>query len=96
MDVFWTLPPVTRTITAAAVVVSALGYANIIDLMRFVFISQAVFTVKMVPQAWRLITGFFITKKGMAIALDPYFCTWSPALHPPALTARSLPVQQRS
>jgi Derlin-2/3 len=96
MDVFWTLPPVTRTITAAAVVVSALGYANIIDLMRFVFISQAVFTVKMVPQAWRLITGFFITKKGMAIALDPYFCTWSPALYRPALTARSLPVQQRS
>ncbi|KAF2446124.1 DER1-domain-containing protein [Karstenula rhodostoma CBS 690.94] len=73
MDVFWTLPPVTRTITAAAVVVSALGYAHIIDLMKFVFIPQYVFTTKMVPQVWRLVTGFFITKKNMAIALDPYF-----------------------
>ncbi|KAL5382820.1 hypothetical protein DPSP01_006375 [Paraphaeosphaeria sporulosa] len=73
MDVFWTLPPVTRTITAAAVVVSALGYAHIIDLMRFIFIPQYVFTTKMAPQVWRLVTGFFITKKNMAIALDPYF-----------------------
>lgn len=73
MDVFWTLPPVTRTITAAAVVVSALGYANIIDLMKFIFVSQYVFTTRIMPQVWRLVTGFFITKRGMAIALDPYF-----------------------
>ncbi|KAF9734130.1 centromere/microtubule-binding protein cbf5 [Paraphaeosphaeria minitans] len=73
MDVFWTLPPVTRTITAAAVVVSALGYAHIIDLTKFIFIPQYVFTTKMAPQVWRLVTGFFITKRNMAIALDPYF-----------------------
>lgn len=73
MDVFWTLPPVTRTITAAAVVVSALGYANIISLMQFVFFKQVVFTTKMMPQLWRCMTGFFITKPKFAIVLDPYF-----------------------
>ncbi|KAF2676763.1 Der1-like protein [Lentithecium fluviatile CBS 122367] len=73
MDVFWTLPPVTRTIAAAAVVVSALGYAGIISLGNFAFFKGAVFTTKMVPQVWRLVTAFFITKPKFGIVLDPYF-----------------------
>lgn len=73
MDVFWTLPPVTRTITAAAVVVSALGYSGILSLGHFVFFKQFVFTVTKLPQVWRLVTAFFITKPKFAILLDPYF-----------------------
>ncbi|KAF2012467.1 hypothetical protein BU24DRAFT_494476 [Aaosphaeria arxii CBS 175.79] len=72
-DVFWQLPPVTRTITAGAVVVSALGYSGMISLMKYVFISEYVFTVKMVPQLWRLVTSFLITKPKFAIFMDPYF-----------------------
>ncbi|KAF2254029.1 DER1-domain-containing protein [Trematosphaeria pertusa] len=73
MDVFWTLPPVTRTITAGAVIVSALGFAGILNLSRFIFASQVVFTTKMMPQVWRIFTAFLITKPKFAILLDPYF-----------------------
>lgn len=95
MDVFWTLPPVTRTITASAVVVSALGYAGIISLSKFVFIAPWVFTYRMTPQIWRAVTGFLITHKGMAIAMDPYFCTFEPCAPGPSspLTLHSIPVR---
>ena len=93
MDVFWTLPPVTRyvidpvavrimeqrtltiyrTITAGAVVVSALGYSRMINLMYYVFIPQYIFTLSMIPQVWRIVTAFLITKPKFAILLDPYF-----------------------
>lgn len=73
MDVFWTLPPVTRTITALAVTVSALGYGGIISLSQYVFATRAVFTMKIVPQVWRIFTAFLITKPKFAILLDPYF-----------------------
>jgi hypothetical protein len=66
-----------RTIAAAAVAISALGYAGIIKLMLFVFVKDYVFTTRMVPQVWRIVTGFFITKRKIAILLDPYFCTLS-------------------
>ena len=59
-------------------VVSALGYANIISLMQFVFFKQVVFTTKMMPQLWRCMTGFFITKPKFAIVLDPYFRKMNP------------------
>lgn len=73
MDVFWTLPPVTRTITALAVVVSALGYSGMISLAYYIFFPDYIFTVKQVPQVWRLFTSFLITKPKFAILLDPYF-----------------------
>ncbi|KAF2474103.1 DER1-domain-containing protein [Lindgomyces ingoldianus] len=73
MDVFWTLPPVSRTITALAVVVSALGYSGMIDLMNYVFIKEYIITTQVVPQIWRLFTAFMITKPKFGILLDPYF-----------------------
>ncbi|KAH7386786.1 Der1-like family-domain-containing protein [Phaeosphaeria sp. MPI-PUGE-AT-0046c] len=74
MDVFWTLPPVSRTITALAVGVSAAGYGGLVSLSQFVFFKPYVFTTKTVPQLWRPLTAFFITKPKFAILLDPYFC----------------------
>jgi hypothetical protein len=53
--------------------VSALGFSGMVSLREYVFISQAVFTVKMVPQVWRLVTAFLITKPKFGIVLDPYF-----------------------
>ncbi|KAF2738561.1 Der1-like protein [Polyplosphaeria fusca] len=73
MDVFWNLPPVSRTITALAVVVSALGHTGMIDLMYYVFIRQYVFTITMIPQLWRIATAFLITKPKFGILMDPYF-----------------------
>ncbi|KAL7771624.1 hypothetical protein CFE70_001571 [Pyrenophora teres f. teres 0-1] len=73
MDVFWTLPPVSRTITALAVAVSAAGYGGIISLYHFIFASDYVFTTRMFPQLWRIFTAFLITKPKFAILLDPYF-----------------------
>lgn len=73
MDVFWTLPPVSRTITALSVVVSALGYSQMISLYKYIFATQFVFTTKIVPQIWRVFTAFLITKPKFAILLDPYF-----------------------
>ncbi|KAF2823959.1 hypothetical protein CC86DRAFT_395950 [Ophiobolus disseminans] len=73
MDVFWTLPPVTRTITVLSCAVSALGYGGIISLSTYVFYKPFVFTTKTFPQLWRLLTGFLITKPKFAILLDPYF-----------------------
>lgn len=73
MDVFWTLPPVSRTIAAAAVVVSALGYARVIDLSQFIYYPPYVFTVSALPQIWRIVTAFFITKPKLGIIFDPYF-----------------------
>ncbi|KAL1793687.1 hypothetical protein ACET3X_008669 [Alternaria dauci] len=73
MDVFWTLPPVSRTITAAAVVVSAAGYGGIISLYHYIFASHYVFTTKVFPQLWRIFTAFLITKPKFGILLDPYF-----------------------
>ena len=91
MDVFWTLPPVTRTITAAAVVVSALGYAGVISLELFTFELPLIFTVP--PQVWRIVTAFFITRPKMAIVFDPYSCASSKALHQLLpLTTTSIPV----
>ncbi|KAF2652338.1 DER1-domain-containing protein [Lophiostoma macrostomum CBS 122681] len=72
-DVFWSLPPVTRTITASAVVVSALGYSGIIHFMNLIFFKDAIFTVRMIPQIWRLVTAFMITGPKLGILLDPYF-----------------------
>ncbi|EAT83242.2 hypothetical protein SNOG_09050 [Parastagonospora nodorum SN15] len=74
MDVFWTLPPVSRTITALAVSVSALGYGGIISLSNYVFFKPFVFTTKIVPQLWRPLTAFLITKPKFGILMDPYFC----------------------
>lgn len=73
MDVFWTLPPVSRTITALAVATSALGYSGIISLYHVIYANQVVLTTKMMPQIWRVFTAFLITKPKFAILLDPYF-----------------------
>ncbi|KAH8733217.1 Der1-like family-domain-containing protein [Phaeosphaeriaceae sp. PMI808] len=73
MDVFWTLPPVTRTLTALAVAVSALGYGQIISLNQFVYYTPYVFTTRIVPQVWRIFTAFLVTKPKIGILLDPYF-----------------------
>lgn len=54
-------------------VVSALGYSGLISLYNYLYVTQFVFTLKMMPQVWRLVTSFMITKPKFGILMDPYF-----------------------
>ncbi|OCK78832.1 DER1-domain-containing protein [Lepidopterella palustris CBS 459.81] len=71
MDVYWTLPPVSRTITAATVIISALGYGGIIPLLPLIFIRERLLHIP--PEVWRMVTAFLITGPKLSIILDPYF-----------------------
>ena len=66
---------VCRTITAAAVTISALGYTGLLNLTNYIYIEKYVFTLRMLPQVWRVLTAFFITAPKFGILMDPYFCT---------------------
>jgi Derlin-2/3 len=96
-DVFWSLPPVTRTITAGAVTVSALGYSGLINFYNYLFFPQAIFTTRIVPQIWRFFTAFMITKPKFAILLDPYFRKLAAPAHSWTFAHErvSIPVWQR-
>ncbi|KAF2811575.1 DER1-domain-containing protein [Mytilinidion resinicola] len=71
MDVFWTLPPVSRTITAATVAVSALVYGGVLSVYPLLFASEYMW--RLPPQIWRVVTAFLVTKPKLSIILDPYF-----------------------
>jgi hypothetical protein len=63
-----------RTITAATVLISIPGHVlGIPDFYYVAFIPQYVFTLRMVPQIWRLVSNFFITGPKLGMILDPYF-----------------------
>ncbi|KAF2086913.1 Der1-like protein [Saccharata proteae CBS 121410] len=71
MDVFWSWPPVTRTITVAAMLTSVLAYSGLISFMPIVFIPQKMLAIP--PQVWRLVTSFCITGPQLSIIFEPYF-----------------------
>ncbi|TKX25488.1 hypothetical protein C1H76_2138 [Elsinoe australis] len=74
MDAFWAQPPVTRTITAAAVVLSvSVWVLRLIAPYYVIFIPQLVFTYRRIPQVWRLVTPFLLTGQGLGMIFDPYF-----------------------
>jgi Derlin-2/3 len=52
---------------------SALGFSGVINLSQYIFVSQYVFTLKMIPQVWRVFTAFLITGPKFSILMDPYF-----------------------
>lgn len=63
---------ILRTITAAAVIVSALGYGGILPLMPLVFSGYRI--LRFPPEIWRMVTAFLITGPNLSIIFDPYFC----------------------
>lgn len=63
-----------RTITAAAVLISIPGYVlGFPDLYSMLFIPHRIFTLRALPQIWRLATNFLITGPKLGMILDPYF-----------------------
>jgi len=71
---FFSLPPITRTITALSIFLSVLTWVlHIINPYYLVYISQTIFTYKSVPQIWRPITSLLLTKPNWGLLMDPYF-----------------------
>ncbi|KAK0251504.1 hypothetical protein LTR91_010414 [Friedmanniomyces endolithicus] len=73
MDMFWAAPPVSRTITAAAVLLSTPTWMGLVNPYYVVFLREKLFTFTSVPQIWRLVTPFILTGPKLGLLLDPYF-----------------------
>lgn len=73
MDMFWAAPPVARTITAITVALSVPVHMELISAYYVAWITQYVFTWRMLPQVWRFVTPFFITGPKFGLLMDPYF-----------------------
>ncbi|KAF2457030.1 Der1-like family-domain-containing protein [Lineolata rhizophorae] len=71
MDVYYTLPPVSRTITAAALIASVGVHAGFIPFYYVAFIPQLLW--KIPPDIWRPFSSFLITGAGWGLIFDLYF-----------------------
>jgi len=72
MEAFWAAPPITRTITAVTVLLSATVWAGILPPYYVAFIRPWVLRLPF-PQLWRLVSPFFITGPQLGLIFDPYF-----------------------
>jgi len=72
MDAFWAAPPISRTLAAAAFVLSLAVYYADLGLGYYVIFSTQ-FIWKLPPQIWRAVTCFLITEPKLGLILDPYF-----------------------
>lgn len=63
----------TRTITAAAVLISVPGHLGLYSLAWVVFFKDYVFTLRQLPQIWRAFTAFFVTGPSLGLIMDPFF-----------------------
>ncbi|KMW68145.1 hypothetical protein BDDG_12608 [Blastomyces dermatitidis ATCC 18188] len=71
MDVFWSAPPVIRTITAAAFIESLLVYGGLLSPVRIFYHHSFIF--KIFPEVWRLVTSFLLTDSDLNFIFDLYF-----------------------
>ncbi|KAF1981157.1 DER1-domain-containing protein [Aulographum hederae CBS 113979] len=71
MDVFWSWPPVTRTITVAALVTSILVHGGLLSLAYVAFLPYRI--LRFPPEIWRLVSAFLVTGPKFAVIMDPYF-----------------------
>lgn len=63
----------SRTITAATVLISVPGHLGLYSLIWVLFLKDYVFTIRQLPQIWRLVTAFFITGPQLGLIMDPFF-----------------------
>jgi len=71
MDLFWSAPPVTRTITAVTFLQSALILGGLLDASWSIFYLPWVF--KIYPEIWRIFSAFLLTGGGLSFIFDLYF-----------------------
>ncbi|KAI9722099.1 MAG: hypothetical protein M1828_004913 [Chrysothrix sp. TS-e1954] len=72
MDVYYNIPPITRSLVTATVALSVAVHASIISLYRVAYLAQQTFW-SFPPEIWRPFTSFFITGGGLSLLMDPYF-----------------------
>lgn len=63
----------SRTITAAAVLISVPGHLGLYSLSWVVFLRDYVFTIRQLPELWRAITCFLVTGPSLGLIMDPFF-----------------------
>lgn len=72
VDYFFQAPPVARTLTAGALVISVLVHGGFLSAYHFIWYLPLVFKLP-VPGVWRFVTSFLISGPQLAVLLDPYF-----------------------
>ncbi|RJE22127.1 Der1-like family [Aspergillus sclerotialis] len=70
MDVFWSTPPVTRTLVALTCAQSVLVFAGVLNPYLILFSPNLLF--KFPPQIWRLCTSFMMTGPKWSFFFDLY------------------------
>lgn len=48
-------------------------HSHFLDPIYVAFFSQTIFTVRQIPQIWRLVTSFLVTGPKFGLLMDPYF-----------------------
>jgi len=71
VDMFFSAPPVSRTLTAATLVISILVHTGLMSGYWVIFWIPKIFSLT--PQLWRLMTSFMLSAPKFGILLDPYF-----------------------
>ncbi|PBP16959.1 Der1-like family protein [Diplocarpon rosae] len=71
MDMFWSAPPITRSLTLAVFVMSVAVYTGILNGVYVIFYLPYLW--KFPPQIWRLATPFLLTGEKLSILFDTYF-----------------------
>ncbi|KKA28053.1 hypothetical protein TD95_001543 [Thielaviopsis punctulata] len=70
VDAFWELPPIARTVTAAAFSMSVLVYTHVLPYSWIMFTWQQF--LQLPPQLWRLPTSFLLTGPSLGMLFDPF------------------------
>lgn len=71
MDVFYTWPPVIRTLTAATLLVSVLVHTEMIPFYYVAFVQKLILQMPPKwPEIWRVVTAFLVTGPKFGILMD--------------------------
>lgn len=70
-DMFWQLPPISRTVAVAAFTTSLATRVGLLSVYRILWHTS--YITKFPPEIWRLPSSFLLTGGGMGLLLDPYF-----------------------
>ncbi|RDW59539.1 hypothetical protein BP6252_12626 [Coleophoma cylindrospora] len=71
LDVFFSAPPISRTLAAVAFTISLLTYTNVIPFHFLNLTLQSL--IQLPPELWRILTSLLITSPMLGILFDTYF-----------------------
>ncbi|SPN97651.1 related to F-LANa protein [Cephalotrichum gorgonifer] len=71
MDAFWALPPVARTLSATALILSLAVHMGL--LAGYHVIYHPFYILKFPPELWRIPTSFLLTGPNLGLIFDTYF-----------------------